>query len=699
MDERITDRTLALHELTPQSNGVLSLNANTQIDVLSPAERLAELRLEIQRHDHLYYVLDAPEISDGRYDQLFRELKDLEASHPELITADSPSQRVGGTRLSKFAPVKHLKPMLSIDNAMDSVEASRFVERISADLAIAQDTLQFFAEPKYDGLSASLIYENGVLVRAATRGDGVTGEDVTAQVRTLRNVPLALHGCAASRVEVRGEVLVTKSDFQTLNAMMEYAGEKAFVNPRNMAAGSLRQLDPAITASRRLKFFAYGFGECAGFDLPAKQSATIEKLKSLGFQVSKETALVSGVRGVQAHFESMVARRAALPFEIDGVVFKLDEVELQKKLGWTSRTPRWAIAYKFPPEEASSVVQAIDVQVGRTGVLTPVARLKPVFVGGVTVTNATLHNQDETDRLDIRVGDTVVVSRAGDVIPSISHVLKEHRPTGTTRFVLPSRCPVCGSATERELGQVAIRCTGGLTCSAQRLQAIVHFAHRRAMDIEGLGELVVQKLMDAGLLTRPSSLYTLMASQIASLPGFGEASGGKLVSAIAGSLGRELSRFIFALGIPGVGESTAKDLARTFGTLSAFMQASEKELLAVSGLGPVTAKEIREFFSNEANLNETMALAAHVQPSATVSASTGNSAFAGKTFVITGTMSVGRDEIAALIEAAGGKVSGSVSKKTSVVVAGESAGSKLDKAKELGVTVWDEAQLRAALAA
>lgn len=660
------------------------------------AESIEALREEIRRHDYLYYVLDTPEISDALYDQLFRQLKELEAKRPELVTPDSPTQRVGGQRLEKFAPVTHRRPMLSIENAMEADEAARFVARCAADLGVSVEELAFTAEPKYDGLSCSLIYENGVLVCAATRGDGTTGEDVTAQVRTIRNVPLKLRGCSAARVEIRGEVLITRADFEKLNEQAAAAGEKLFKNARNAAAGSLRQLDPSITAARRLRFFGYALGECEGFEMPATQWETLETLKALGFQVSEETALIKGIAGIQAHFEAMVAKRANLPFDVDGVVFKLNDLDQQARLGFTSRTPRWVIAYKFPPEEAMTTVVGIDVQVGRTGVLTPVARLAPVFVGGVTVTNATLHNQDEIERLDIRVGDTVIVRRAGDVIPSIVQVLHDRRPEGLAPWTMPTTCPVCGSAVVKEADAVAVRCSGGLTCKAQRLQAIVHYAQRRAMDIEGLGELVVQKLMDAGLLERPSDLYRLTSEQIATLPGFGDTSARKLVTSIAGTVGRELPRFIFALGIPGVGETTAKDLARAFGTFGAFVEASREQLLAVSGLGPVTGQNILEFFANPANRNEALLLAEHVKPSA-VAKPAGDGVFSGKTFVLTGTLSVPRDEAASWIEAAGGKVAGSVSKKTSVVVAGEAAGSKLEKARALGIEIWDEAQLREAL--
>ena len=684
-----------MSEVTGLDNGAVAAESAT---VVSVEKRIAELREQIRHHEYCYYVLDAPEISDALFDELFNELKALEAAHPELVTPDSPTQRVGGARSTKFAPVRHRVPMLSIDNAMNASEARRFVERCAEELGVNSAALVFTAEPKYDGLSCSLIYENGLLACAATRGDGVTGEDVTAQVRTIRNVPLRLPGVKAPRVEVRGEVLMTRADFERLNAAAAAAGEKTFQNPRNAAAGSLRQLDPAITAQRRLRFFAYGFGECEGYEPPDTQSKRLEALRGLGFQVSAEACTVTGPDGLQAFFEAMLAKRASLPYDIDGIVFKIESLAQQRTLGWTSRTPRWAIAYKFPPEEVATIVQAIDVQVGRTGVLTPVARLKPVYVGGVTVTNATLHNQDEIDRLDIRVGDIVVVRRAGDVIPEIVRVLHEQRPEGLEPYRMPTECPECGSPVVREAEQVAVRCTGGLTCRAQRLRSIVHFAHRRAMDIEGLGELIVQKLMDAGLLERPSSLYELTAEDLLKVSGFAKASATKLISAIHASRGRELARFIFALGIPGVGETTAKDLARAFGTFEAFLEATKAQLLAIEGLGPVTTREILEFLANPANREEVLALARYVAPApAVVVAPEGGADLTGQTFVITGTLSVPRDEVTRWIEAAGGKVSGSVSKKTTAVIAGEAAGSKLEKAKALGVPVWDETRLRALL--
>jgi DNA ligase (NAD+) len=660
------------------------------------AERAQQLRAELSYHDHRYYVLDDPELSDASYDTLYRELKTLEAEHPELASADSPTQRVAGLRLERFSEAVHRRPMLSIDNAMNEVEPRRFVEKVAQDLGLSASQLQFTGEPKYDGLSCALIYENGVLVQAGTRGDGITGEDVTAQVRTIRSVPLRLAGAPiVGRVEVRGEVVLGRKEFLALNAEQDARKEKRFVNPRNAAAGSLRQLDPQITASRNLKFFAYGFGECDGFTAPDSQLAQLQAMQSLGFLVDESARLLTGVTEVQAHFEKVAAARATMGFDIDGVVFTLDNGAYREKLGFTARTPRWAIAYKFPPEEAETLVEKIDIQVGRTGVLTPVARLKPVFVGGVTVSNATLHNEDEIERLGLRVNDTVILSRGGDVIPGIVKVILSKRRPDSVPFVMPTTCPECGSAVLRQGDEVALRCSAGLECPAQRLAALVHYASRRAMDIEGLGDGIVEKLLNAGCITRLESLYRLRPEDLETLPGFAKVSANKLINAIAASKGRELARFIFALGIPGIGEITAKDLASAFSTCTAFRAASPTQLLGVAGLGPVCAQSITFFFTHSGNAAQAEQLAAFVAPAPFLTRVAGGAPLLGKTFVLTGTLSVSRDAAAAWIEASGGKISGSVSKKTSVLVAGEAAGSKLEKARELNVEIWDEAKLRA----
>lgn len=655
------------------------------------------LREKIRYHEHRYYVLDDPEIPDGDYDLMYRELQGLEAAHPELIAPDSPTQRVGGVRAQKFAPVEHRKPMLSLDNAMNAGEARRFLERCAAALGVDTEDLAWEAEPKYDGLSCTLIYEGGVLTCAATRGDGTTGEDVTAQVRTVRNVPLRL-ASSALRIEVRGEMLMRKADFDRLNAQALAAGEKCFANARNAAAGSLRQLDPGVTAKRRLRFYAYGFGECEGFDLPQEQSQMLTSLRRLGFEVSGDLAAGKGVAALQAHYDAMAAKRSEIPFDIDGVVFKLEKVAQQERLGWTSKTPRWAVAYKFPPEEAETVVERIDVQVGRTGVLTPVARMKPVFVGGVTVSNATLHNEDRIRSLDIRIGDTVTIRREGDVIPAISKVVLSKRPAGLVPYQMPQCCPECGSPVVREESEAALRCSaGGLICKAQRLYALTHFVHRRAMDIDGLGELILEKLMTQNLVREPSDLYSLSLEQLLAVPGFGDTSARNLLNAVAQSKGRELPRFIFALGIPDVGESTAKELARSFRSIQGLLAADESQLLAVEGLGPVTTQRILRFLSQPANRAQIETLARIIDPPQVAVASEREQPLLGKVLVLTGTLSVGREEAAGWIEAAGGKVSGSVSKKTYAVVAGDAAGSKLEKARSLGVKVWSEAELRATL--
>ncbi len=658
------------------------------------AARYTALKEEVAYHAHRYYVLDDPEISDAEYDQRFRQLQAFEADHPELASPDSPTRRVGGAVLKELGEVVHARPMLSIDNSMNAPEAAEFVGRAARELAVSVDTLGFTAEPKYDGLSCSMVFEDGLLAQAATRGDGFTGENVTEQVRTIRNVPLRLTATAA-RIEVRGEVLMAKADFERVNDEQRARGEKLFVNPRNAAAGSLRQLDPKVTARRRLRFFAYGFGVCEGFTPAATQSGQIAQLRSLGFEVSEMATRVEGIEGVQACYEHFAREREGLPFEIDGVVFKLDDVVHQERMGWNNRVPRWATAYKFPPQEAETTLLAIDVQVGRTGSLTPVARLEPVFVGGVTVSNATLHNLDEIRRLGLRIGDRVIVRRAGDVIPEIVRVARSVEDG--VEFAMPEACPVCGSTVHREEDKAIHRCTGGLKCDAQRLFALTHFASRLAMDIEGLGEGVAQRLLEAGLVTRPSDLYTLDASRVALLDGLGKSSAAKLATRIAESVEPELNRFIYALGIPGVGESTAKELAREFGSWDDFSIATEEELLRVRDLGPITVGNIRSFFDNEANGQEASRLATLVRPREVARTSTPQ-VLAGLTFVITGTLSDSREAFKARIEAAGGKVSGSVSKKTSYLLAGAEAGTKLDRANELGVKVLDETAFEALLA-
>jgi DNA ligase (NAD+) len=667
----------------------------------SVVSRHAELVELVEYHSHRYYVLDDPEISDARFDQIFRELVNLEKDYPELRAPNSPTQRVGGRAIEGFVKVKHARPLLSIDNAMTEIEARDFFSRIQKELGVLRG-LELIGEPKYDGLSCSLVYEKGQLVRAATRGDGEIGEDVTAQVRTLRNVPLVLKEwnsrSVPHRFEVVGEVLMERADFIKLNEEQARKGEKLFANPRNAAAGSLRQLDPTVTATRRLKFYAYNLGVCEGFETRAQHKHHLEVLQQLGFSVFKGYRQVTSADEMVGFFKEMETQRRKLPFEIDGIVFKVNFIEQQVKLGWNSRTPRWAIAFKFPPEEAETQVEKIEVQVGRTGVLTPVARLTPVFVGGATVSNATLHNEDEIRRLDIRVGDTVIIRRAGDVIPEIDRVLLDRRQGTPRKFHMPDRCPVCSAHVIKEEDKAAHRCTGGLSCAAQRLYAITHFASRGALNIAGLGEARVQLLMDNGLLHRPSELFTLTVEQLKVLPGMGDPSARKLVGAISATRGAPLAKFIFALGIPNVGESTAKQLAREFKTWEALLKASESDFTRLSDIGPITAKSLFEFFADRGNYSQVQRLADEIEPVA-VKETSGSSSLeiAGKTFVITGTLSAPRDRIKAKIEAAGGIVSGSVSKSTHVLVAGASAGSKLDKAHSLGVQVWDEAKLNSKL--
>lgn len=670
-------------------------------------ERAASLRKEIEHHNHCYYVLDNPEIPDAEFDRLFRELQALEAQFPELATPDSPTQRVGGAPVPEFTAVRHAIPMLSIQTETDTTASGvfQFDARVRKELGLEADDppVEYAAELKFDGLAISLRYENGLLVRAATRGDGEVGEDVTTNVRTIRQIPLRLQSDAPPVLEVRGEVYMRLADFEALNRKQAEAGDKTFANPRNAAAGSLRQLDSSITVQRPLSFFAYGVGEVQGWGLPATHSALLDGLMKLGFPVCKERCFAVGPQGLADFHQKIRDARASLPFEIDGVVYKVNSLALQRELGFRTREPRWAVAHKYPPQEALTVIEAIEVQVGRTGTLTPVARLKPVFVGGVTVTNATLHNQDEIDRKDVRARDTVVVRRAGDVIPEVVRILPERRPAGSTPFNLLQLypvCPQCGSHVVREEGEAAARCTGGLFCPAQRKQAVLHFASRRAMDIEGLGEKIVDQLVESDLIHNPGDIYRLDMPTLAGLERMGEKSAQNLLAAIqASARSTPLARFIYALGIRNVGEATAKDLARHFGHIENLMQADSAALQQVPDVGPVVAESIVQFFSEAHNLEviEALRQAVHLQSAEPVQGST---ALSGMTFVLTGTLpNMSRDVAQQRIEAAGGKVSGSVSKKTSYVVAGSEAGSKLDKAREFGVPILDEARLMAMLEA
>ena len=637
------------------------------------AERVRALRAGIERHDHAYYVLDAPTVPDAEYDRLFRELQALEAQYPALRAADSPTQRVGGRALPAFTPVRHAVPMRSIRTETDTgPEGARsFDARVRRALGLSDTAppVVYAAELKFDGLAISLRYEEGILARAATRGDGETGEDVTQNVRTIRCIPLRLKGQPPAVLEVRGEAYISRPDFERYNARQRERGRATLANPRNGAAGSLRQLDPGIAAERPLSFFAYGVGETRGWDLPAGHGAVLDALAAFGIPVCEHRATARGAEELIAFHDRILARRDALPFDIDGVVYKVDDLALQERLGFVSREPRWAVAHKYPAQEELTQVLGIEVQVGLTGAITPVARLKPVFVGGVTVASATLHNEDEVRRKDVRIGDTVIVRRAGDVIPEVVAAVPERRSGGEREFVMPAHCPVCGSGILRLSGEAVARCTGGLYCPAQRKQAILHFASRRAMDIEGLGEKLVDQLVDLDLVHHAADLYRLEASTLAGLARMGGKSAQNLVEAIGRSKDTTLARLIYALGIRNVGEATAKDLARHFGTIEALGDAGAGELQRVPDVGPVVAESIAGFFA-EAHNREVIARLR--QAGVRGRAESRSAVLQGLTFVLTGTLpALTREDAAALIEAAGGRVSGSVSKKTNYVVAGE----------------------------
>jgi DNA ligase (NAD+) len=673
------------------------------------AARAAELRRVLNRAAHQYYTLDAPELPDAEYDRLFQELQALEAAHHELRTPDSPTQRVGGSVLDGFVPVRHVVPMLSIRTETDTTAAGAeaFDARVRRELKLPAEAppIDYVAEPKFDGLAISLRYEVGVLVQAATRGDGETGEDVTQNIRTIGQIPLRLAGAAPPLLEVRGEVYLRRDDFEALNERMRErmaAGDRAartFVNPRNAAAGAVRQLDPAIAAQRPLSFFAYGLGELTPPDQGGPRFDThwdvMQALAAWGLPVSSLIRRAHGAAELIAFHADVAAQRDELPFDIDGVVYKVDSLALQDQLGFVTREPRWAVAHKYPAQEQLTTVQAIDVQVGRTGKLTPVAKLEPVFVGGVTVTNATLHNEYETRRKDVRVGDTVIVRRAGDVIPEVVSVLADKRVADAPEFSMPAHCPVCGSAVVREEGEADHRCTGGLFCPAQRKQALLHFASRRAMDIEGLGEKLVDQLIDGNVVKALPDVYRMGFVSLAALDRMAEKSAQNLLAALEKSKRTTLARFLYALGIRHVGETTAKDLARHFGTLDAIMAAGVDQLLQAPDVGPVIADSIHTFFQQPHNrevVEQLRAVGIHWPEGQPAPAAL--LPLVGKTFVLTGTLpTLSRDEAKEMLEAAGAKVSGSVSRKTHYVVAGEEAGSKLDKARELGVAVIDEAAM------
>ena len=682
-------------------------------DVAALAEQASALRATLAQHAHRYYVLDQPVLPDVEYDRLFKALQAIEASHPELLTADSPTQRVGGKALAQFAPVRHRVSMLSIRTETDTeaTGAQNFDIRVRKELGLAQDApaVEYVAELKFDGLAMSLRYEGGVLVQAATRGDGETGEDVTQNIRTIAQIPLRLPADAPGVLEVRGEVYMRRDDFEALNDRQRARiaagakGEKTFVNPRNAAAGAVRQLDPAIAAQRRLSFFAYGLGEISALDAGGPAFEThfelLQTLKKWGFPVAVQTSPAYGATELIAFHRRMGAGRDQLPYDIDGVVYKVNRLALQRALGFVTREPRWAVAHKYPAQEQLTTVLAIDVQVGRTGKLTPVAKLAPVFVGGVTVTNATLHNEDEARRKDVRVGDTVTVRRAGDVIPEVVGVLLDKRSHDAPQFTMPRHCPVCGSDAVREEGEADFRCTGGLFCRAQRKEAILHFAHRRAVEVDGLGDKLVEQLVDADIIRTLPDLYKLGFTALAGLDRMADKSARNLVEALETSKQTTLPRFIFGLGIRHVGEATAKALAHHFGQLDAVMNAAEAQLLDVADVGPIVAKSIRTFFDQPHNREVVEQLRAcgltwAEGPPAAVTPQP----LSGKTFVITGTLpTLSRDEAKDLLEAAGAKVAGSVSKKTDYLLAGLEAGSKLDKAQALGVAVIDEQQMKALL--
>ncbi|MBI5268103.1 MAG: NAD-dependent DNA ligase LigA [Burkholderiales bacterium] len=671
--------------------------------------RAAELRALLQHHAYAYYVLDAPEVPDTEYDRWFQELQALEIAHPELLTADSPTQRVSGEPVSGLELVEHEVPMLSIRTETDTSPdgAKAFDQRVRRELKLTDDDalIEYCAELKFDGLALNLRYSNGVLWKASTRGNGDVGEDVTHNVKTIACVPLRLRLCDAPVLEIRGEVFMKRDDFERLNEAQRARGAKTFANPRNAAAGALRLLDPRESKKRRLHFFAYGLGEVQGWAVPATHSGVLDALAGFGVPVNADRAVVRGAAGLVDYHQRIAARRDALPFDIDGVVYKVNDRALQERLGFVTREPRWAVAHKYPAQEQMTRLLGIDIQVGRTGKLTPVAKLEPVFVGGTTVSNATLHNEDEARRKDVRIGDTVIVRRAGDVIPEVVGVVADRRPPDAGEPFdlyqrLGGKCPVCASPIERLEGEADWRCTGGITCPAQRKQALLHFASRRAMDIEGLGDKLVDQLVDAGIVKTVPDLYRLGFTALAALERMGEKSATNLLAGIDKSKSTTLARFLYSLGIRQVGETTAKDLARHFGSIERLMDARLEELLEVLDVGPIVAQSIRHFFDqpHHRELVAQLQAAGIHWPEVAGQASDAPRPLLGKTLVLTGTLPTwSRDEAKERIEAAGGKVSGSVSKKTHFVVAGEEAGSKLDKARELGVPVIDEAGLRALL--
>ncbi len=665
--------------------------------LLNEYEKLKE---KIREHDYRYYVLDEPSIPDADYDELFQELKQFEAQHPALISADSPTQRVGAEPLKSFATVKHLSPMLSLDNAFSHDELLRFAERIKQLLGTAEIDIEFSCEPKFDGIAVSLLYEKGVLIRGATRGDGNIGEDITANIRTIASIPLKLSGNRLPDVlEVRGEVYMPKASFKKLNAVAAKSGEKEFANPRNAAAGSLRQLDPRITAKRQLAFYSYGAQIISGESWPKSHSQSLERLKEWGIRICPESRVVKGIAQVQTAWEALLSKRENLPYEIDGMVVKVNEFALQNELGFVARAPRFALAYKFPAQEKKTKLLGVDFQVGRTGTLTPVARLEPVSVGGVTVSNATLHNMDEIARKDIRINDWVIVRRAGDVIPEVVKPIIEERDNHTKEIMAPKKCPICDSQVVRIAGEAALRCEGGLVCSAQLIEHIKHFVARRAMDIEGLGSKLVEQLVNQQLIRSVADIYHITKPQLLSLERMGEKSATNLLAAIEKSKHTTFAKFLYALGIREVGEATAQLLAEHFSSLEELSQATEESLLALPDVGPVVAEHIMAFFAEKANHQIITALlkAGVVWPKVKNTPALGEQPLQGKSYVITGTLKYPRDEIKALLQQKGAKVVESVSAKTDGVIVGEKPGSKYTKAQSLGIPILGQEELEALL--
>jgi len=661
-------------------------------------QQLTELRTTLRHHEYLYHVMDAPEVPDAEYDRLMRELRELEAQHPDLITPDSPTQRVGAAPLSAFTQIRHEVPMLSLDNVFDEESFLAFNKRVQ-DRLKSTDALSYCCELKLDGLAVSILYENGVLIRAATRGDGTTGEDITSNVRTIRAIPLKLHGDnIPARLEVRGEVFLPQAGFEKINEEARRTGGKIFANPRNAAAGSLRQLDPRITAKRPLTFFCYGVGILEGGELPRSHLVRLQQFKRWGLPVSDRIRICDTPQAVLDFYHKVAEDRPQLGFDIDGVVIKVDSLDLQEQLGFVARAPRWAVAFKFPAQEQMTWVRDVEFQVGRTGAITPVARLEPVHVAGVLVSNATLHNADEIARLGLKIGDKVVIRRAGDVIPQVVNVIESERPAETRDVEFPTHCPVCGSDVERVEGEAVTRCTGGLICGAQRKESLKHFVSRRAMDVDGMGDKIIDQLVEKEYVHTPADLFRLTAGKLTGLDRMGPKSAQNIVNALEKSKETTFARFLYALGIREVGEATAAGLAAYFGTLEALIAASIDELQKVPDVGIVVATHVRHFLDEESNREVIRQLVEevgiHWAAPVVVNAEEIDSPFAGKTIVLTGSLSqMSRDDAKAALLALGAKVAGSVSKKTDLVIAGEAAGSKLAKAQELGIAVIDEAEM------